>query len=854
MAAPSLPLVWHAPLEDPSGYADEARAYLVALERTGRPAAARHGSWCPVRMALPREHRETIDRAVARPLPDGEFVFVQHMIPGGIRELNTNGPTVARTMFETDRTPARWLPRLLEVDELWVPTEFNVETFMRSGVPRERIHVLPETIDFDLFDPAAVHVERDGEPFTFLTNFDFTERKGWRALLDAWATAFAPDEPVRLRLKCLGLHGLTEDGVRARIAAHLGGRTTAPFELDMRVLDVDEMPMLYAAADAFVMASRGEGWGRPYMEAMAMGLPTIGSRWSGNLAFMHDGNSVLVGGTLVPVEAWSELPSELYAGHSWFEPDIDELANALQRVAGGEVRFDARAELIERFGAEATSARLCELTEGALARRAQRASRPVACVWRGGWGSAHSLAVVNDALAGALEEAGDLVVKLAPESQPSESGTVGVASQWPPDFEAPSDGPFVLYQPWEFGEIPAAWAESIRARVDEVWTPSEYSRRSFLAAGVAPELVHVVPNGVDLERFTPAGEAWPLPQPAGTVFLFVGGTTFRKGIDLLLDAYGRAFTSADDVLLVVKGFGGGTFYRGQTAEAALEEFQSCPEAPRLLAIDEEVPFDRLPSLYRSADCLVQPYRGEGFCLPVLEALACGVPAIVTDGGPTDDFAGVDCAWHVDSHTIPLPDDSLPEELRPAGGGSLLEPDVDALVDALRLAADPAARAAKIVNARASAERFSWAAAAVGARERLDVLRGTIPIRSVRPALVPDAKRMLIAAHADWSDEATWGPALFAYAGAFAAGADTTLVLAASDGDAAVTQVSAFLDAAGIDADSLADVVLADPAELTPAALELAADAFVHVGGIVPARARRVVPADSAVLRSLLPIT
>ena len=40
----------------------------------------------------------------------------------------------------------------------------------------------------------------------------------------------------------------------------------------------DEMPALYAAADAFVLPSRGEGWGLPYMEAMAAGLPVIGTR------------------------------------------------------------------------------------------------------------------------------------------------------------------------------------------------------------------------------------------------------------------------------------------------------------------------------------------------------------------------------------------------------------------------------------------------------------------------------------------------------------------------------------------------------------------------------------------------
>ena len=49
-----------------------------------------------------------------------------------------------------------------------------------------------------------------------------------------------------------------------------------------------ELPSLYAAADAFVLPSRGEGWGRPVMEAMAMGLPTIATNWSGTTAFLGE--------------------------------------------------------------------------------------------------------------------------------------------------------------------------------------------------------------------------------------------------------------------------------------------------------------------------------------------------------------------------------------------------------------------------------------------------------------------------------------------------------------------------------------------------------------------------------------
>ena len=163
-------------------------------------------------------------------------------------------------MFETDSVPRAWLPRLLEVDEVWVPCEFNLETFRRGGMPADRVHVLPETIDFDLFDrdqtePLAVHGTRG---FTFLTNFDFTDRKGWDVLLDAWYDAFSPDDDVCLVLKCLGLH-VPESEIRGRIDAYLAGRSTAPILLDTRFLPTADMPRLYAGADAFVLASRGEG-------------------------------------------------------------------------------------------------------------------------------------------------------------------------------------------------------------------------------------------------------------------------------------------------------------------------------------------------------------------------------------------------------------------------------------------------------------------------------------------------------------------------------------------------------------------------------------------------------------------
>jgi glycosyltransferase involved in cell wall biosynthesis len=56
----------------------------------------------------------------------------------------------------------------------------------------------------------------------------------------------------------------------------------------------------------------------------------------------------------------------------------------------------------------------------------------------------------------------------------------------------------------------------------------------------------------------------------------------------------------------------------------------------------------MAQLYQAADAYVSLYLAEGFNLPALEAIACGLPLICTKGGPTDDFTTPDFAWHVES--------------------------------------------------------------------------------------------------------------------------------------------------------------------------------------------------------------
>jgi glycosyltransferase involved in cell wall biosynthesis len=90
----------------------------------------------------------------------------------------------------------------------------------------------------------------------------------------------------------------------------------------------------------------------------------------------------------------------------------------------------------------------------------------------------------------------------------------------------------------------------------------------------------------------------------------------------------------------------------------------------------------MASLYRSANALVLPYRGEGFGMPLVEAMACGTPVIVPQAGPALEFCNAD-----DSYFIPATEVPVPEPPPPLGEFSGLwtwfEPDVTSLARTMR---------------------------------------------------------------------------------------------------------------------------------------------------------------------------
>lgn len=311
---------------------------------------------------------------------------------------------------------------------------------------------------------------------------------------------------------------------------------------------------------------------------------------------------------------------------------------------------------------------------------------------------------------------------------------VWVRHQWPPREQPPGRAKWVIVQPWEYSLIPSEFVRIFRS-ADEIWTPSNFSARAFVASGVERDRVAVVPNGVDTGVFTPAGADYPLPTARRVRFLFVGGAIHRKGIDVLLAGYGRAFAAGDDVTLVVKETSGPGPYAGQTAAPLIERFRGLPRAPEVIQIERHLDDAELAGLYRACDVFVSPYRGEGFSLPALEAMSCGLPAIVTGGGATDDFVDESVGWRVGSKPRSVGHEVYGLEL--PGEGFLLEADAGHLAELMALAAaSPGEVNRRGREAAARARRgFTWRHAAVRALSRVDALCGTCAAPRAAAALL-----------------------------------------------------------------------------------------------------------------------
>lgn len=213
---------------------------------------------------------------------------------------------------------------------------------------------------------------------------------------------------------------------------------------------------------------------------------------------------------------------------------------------------------------------------------------------------------------------------------------------------------------------------------------------------------HRVGNGVNLKRFVPATHTtssqadtqvlarWDLDDGA-PYWLMVGGVEARKNTVRLLAAFAKLRHAAPSARLVIVG--GASLLEHSQAQAEFDAILRAhglapgqPHSDRVV-LTGPVPDSVLPALYRGATALAMPSLKEGFGLAAVEAMACGVPAIVSRIAPFTEHLQPHEAFWVD----PL--------------------DVDDMAEALHLSLQRTHHRLRAQGARQVAARFDWSACA-----------------------------------------------------------------------------------------------------------------------------------------------
>lgn len=205
--------------------------------------------------------------------------------------------------------------------------------------------------------------------------------------------------------------------------------------------------------------------------------------------------------------------------------------------------------------------------------------------------------------------------------------------------------PSILFTVWESTEYPEAFMKNLKL-YDQLWVASEWQRAASIAQGIPEEFVKVVPEGVDADIYKPLAGGLNLADKVTFDFVYVGQWQPRKSTEEVCKAFIKAFPlpNASDPLGMERNEHVRLYLSADTLFPS-DNYKTTEERLVAYGINDSriipVHFEEREAYVRrlqNADCFVSCARSEGWGLPIIEAMACGVPTIVSEFGGTTEYA------------------------------------------------------------------------------------------------------------------------------------------------------------------------------------------------------------------------
>jgi autotransporter strand-loop-strand O-heptosyltransferase len=241
------------------------------------------------------------------------------------------GPKIAYNVWESTLQPENFFNQLKKFDEVWVPSKWQKECMIKQGFDENKIQIVPEGVDIDIFYPddnLTCKYTDDGR-FKFFLAGRWDYRKSTKEIIETFLKTFHKNEPIDLIISVD--NPFSNDNVKTTEE-----RLSKYGLVDERIKIIhfperQDYIKILKTSHCFVSCARSEGWNLPLIEAMACGIPSIYSNCSGQLEFAQNKG--------IPVNVLGEKPAnESYYNHfnesvgNYYEPNFDELSEKMRFV------------------------------------------------------------------------------------------------------------------------------------------------------------------------------------------------------------------------------------------------------------------------------------------------------------------------------------------------------------------------------------------------------------------------------------------------------------------------------------------------------------------------------------------